>query len=230
MVEISPRHLGWENTGKVSLDHRGFLCDLGATGDWHNTLIASAGLPGPLALCWWILHSVNCWPQSILFIKGTACRGQASGYALLTGQTRYQSHLPRCAFIHSPPSSLPTQGRYGLVTHCSIPPLPGCTAPWTSPLVLSAQQWLQFSLLGVGDGGGCGHRCLPYMYPSRYPDISPTDISPTDSSPTDISPTDSSPTDISSKSPKRTFRQPYIFTSKLRCYILINPVITVPKV
>ena len=44
-----------------------------------------------------------------------------------------------------------------------------------------------------------------------YPDISPTDISPTDSS----------PTDISSKSPKRTFRQPYIFTSKLRWYILI---------
>ena len=51
-----------------------------------------------------------------------------------------------------------------------------------------------------------------------------------DSSPMDISPTDSSPMDIPSKSPKRTFRQPYIFTSKLRCYILINTVITVPKV
>ena len=56
------------------------------------------------------------------------------------------------------------------------------------------------------------------------------DISPTDISPTDISPTDSSPTDISSKSPKRTFRQPYIFTSKLRWYILITRMITVPKV
>ena len=42
-------------------------------------------------------------------------------------------------------------------------------------------------------------------------DISPTDISPTDTSPTDISPTDISPTDISSKSPRWTFRQPYIF-------------------
>ena len=65
-------------------------------------------------------------------------------------------------------------------------------------------------------------RCL-----TGYPDNSPTDISPTDSSPPDISPTDNSPTDIPSKSPlRRTFRQPYIFSSKIRSYFLINPMIT----
>ena len=48
----------------------------------------------------------------------------------------------------------------------------------------------------------------------------------TDSSPPDISPTDNSPTDIPSKSPRRTFRQPYIFSSKIRSYFLINPMIT----
>ena len=80
-----------------------------------------------------------------------------------------------------------------LPKHCSVPPyVYSCHMP---PLHLK----IKFAKICQIDRSGW------------YPDNSPTDISSTDSSPTDNSPTDNSPTDIPSKSPRRTFRQPYIF-------------------